>query len=41
MFKQSFIKLACISPKVEVGLPLENAKDCNNSKVKGITQYNR
>lgn len=27
MFKQSFIKLACISPKVEVGLPMVNAKE--------------
>ena len=27
MLKQSFIKLACITPVVEVGLPLENAKE--------------
>jgi hypothetical protein len=32
MLKNSFIKLACISPKVEVGLPLENAKEI----IKGI-----
>ena len=27
MFKNSFVKLACINPVVEVGLPLENAKE--------------
>lgn len=27
MLKNSFVKIACISPKVEVGLPLENAKE--------------
>lgn len=27
MLKSSFVKLACITPKVEVGLPMENAKE--------------
>jgi hypothetical protein len=31
MFKNSFVKLACINPVVEVGLPLENAKEIVNA----------
>ena len=40
MFKQSFIKLACISPVVEVGLPLVNAKEIINSLTKSIASIN-
>ena len=31
MLKNSFIKVACINPMVEVGLPLENAKEIVNA----------
>ena len=40
MFKQSFIKLACISPVVEVGLPLVNAKEIVNSLTKSRATIN-
>ena len=40
MFKQSFIKLACISPVVEVGLPLVNAKEIVNSLTKSKASIN-
>ena len=40
MFKQSFIKLACISPVVEVGLPLINAKEIVNSLTKSRATIN-
>ena len=40
MFKNSFIKLACINPVVEVGLPLENAKEIVNALKKSKATIN-
>ena len=40
MFKQSFIKLACINPIVEVGLPLVNAKEIVNALKKSKASIN-
>jgi NAD+ synthase (glutamine-hydrolysing) len=40
MFKNSFVKLACINPVVEVGLPLENAKEIVNALKKSRASIN-
>ena len=40
MFKNSFVKLACINPVVEVGLPLENAKEIVNALKKSKASIN-
>lgn len=40
MFKQSFVKLACINPVVEVGLPLVNAKEIVSALKKSKASIN-